>query len=227
MNENDILPICDFPLSAKQVEAFDTYYRLLVEWNDKFNLTAIIDKAEVYSKHFADSLAGAKYMKGAVCDVGAGAGFPSLPLAIAGVAHSYTLLDAVNKKVMFLQTVAGQLQLSTVTALHMRAEEAGRGKLRETFDTVTARAVAPIATLLEYLSPLAKVGGRVVVYKTDADKELAACAKACATLGLRIADVHTYTVGDAARCLLVFDKIAPCPKGYPRLGNKPRTNPIQ
>ncbi len=227
MDPNDILSTCDIPLSAKQIEAFEAYYRLLVEWNDKFNLTAITDKAEVYGKHFADSLAGANYMRGAVCDVGAGAGFPSLPLAIAGVAQSYTLLDAVNKKVIFLQTVAEQLQLSTVTAMHMRAEEAGRGALRETFDTVTARAVAPIATLLEYLSPLAKVGGQVVVYKTDADKELAACAKACAVLGLRKIEAHTYTINDAARCLLVFDKIAPCPKGYPRMGNKPRTNPIQ
>jgi 16S rRNA (guanine527-N7)-methyltransferase len=213
-------------LSPTQIQQFETYYRLLVEWNARFNLTAVTARDEVYAKHFADSLAGLPYMVGSVCDVGAGAGFPSLALAIADPTHGYTLLDSVNKKITFQREVIAQLALLQVQALHVRAEDAGKGALRETFDTVTARAVAPIGTLLEYLCPLAKVGGRVVVYKTDAAEELALAKHAMQVLHLTLAETHPYHIDDAARCILVFVKTAPTPAAYPRGGNKPRTMPL-
>ena len=213
-------------LTPDQLAQFDRYYALLVEWNERFNLTAVTDREEVYAKHFADSLAGLSFMQGSVCDVGAGAGFPSLALAIARSDVRYALLDSVGKKVTFQQAVIDGLGLSNAEAHHIRAEDAGRGAFRERFDVVTARAVAPIGTLLEYLAPLAKVGGRVVVYKTNEGEELRAAASAMHILGLRHVQSFDYTIEDAARCILVFDKIAPTRAAYPRGGNKPRTMPL-
>ena len=213
-------------LTPEQAARLERYYALLVEWNERFNLTAVTDKAEVYAKHFADSLAGLRFMRGSVCDVGAGAGFPSLALAIADSTVRYTLLDSVGKKVTFQQAVIAELGLSNAEAYHMRAEDAGRGAMREHFDVVTARAVAPIGTLLEYLAPLAKVGGRVVVYKTNVEEELAAAANAMRLLGLRLADTFAYEIEGASRCILVFDKTTPTKPIYPRGGNKPRTMPL-
>ena len=206
-------------------QRLSVYYDLLIEWNARFNLTAITGRDEVYSKHFADSLMGLPYMCGRVCDVGAGAGFPSIPCAIVR-GGPFVLLDSVAKKVAFLATVAQQLGLDEVTAVHIRAEDAGRGVMRQTFDTVTARAVAPLPTLLEYLVPLAKVGGRIVVYKTDAQAEMALAANAIARLGVRLAEVVPYTIQDAKRVLMVFDKVQPTAAAYPRGGNKPRIQPL-
>lgn len=211
--------------TREALAAFERYYALLVEWNAKFNLTAITDKADVYDKHFADSLAGLPYMQGHVCDVGAGAGFPSLPCAIVR-GGAFTLLDSVNKKVTFLQEAAEVLSLTDVQAIHCRAEEAGQGALREQFDTVTARAVAPLPTLLEYLAPLAKTNGHVVVYKTDAVAEQALAEHAAKVLHLTLTEVHKYAVGDAKRAILVYTKTAPTPRQYPRSGNKPRIRPL-
>ena len=213
-------------LSPLQLSQYERYYELLVEWNQRFNLTAVTERDEVYAKHFADSLAGLAYMQGKVCDVGAGAGFPSLALAIASPEVHYTLLDAVGKKVTFLQTVIHELALANASAVHVRAEDAGRGEMRAAFDVVTARAVAPMPTLLEYLCPLAKVGGRVVVYKTNRDEEALLSANAAETLGLRLAGGHDYTLDGAKRSILVYDKVSPTPKQYPRGGNKPRTMPL-
>lgn len=213
-------------LDEAQLAAYEQYYRMLVEWNERFNLTAVTLREDVYGKHFADSLAGLPYMHGEVCDVGAGAGFPSLALAIADSDSRYTLLDCVNKKVTFLQAVIGALGLGNAEAVHIRAEDAARGAMRQRFDVVTARAVAPMPTLLEYLCPLAKVGGTVVVYKTDAQAELELGARAIQALGLRHTHTHLYEIDGARRCLLVFEKTKSTPAQYPRGGNKPRTMPL-
>jgi len=225
MDFNGQLSQWGISLTPEQVARLERYYALLVEWNERFNLTAVTDKGEVYAKHFADSLAGLRFMYGKVCDVGAGAGFPSLALAIADTSVRYTLLDSVGKKVTFQQAVIDDLGLNA-EARHIRAEDAGKGPLRETFDVVTARAVAPIGTLLEYLAPLAKVGGRVVVYKTNIEEELASAANAMRILSLRLADSFEYEIEGASRCILVFDKTASTKPAYPRGGNKPRTMPL-
>lgn len=216
-----------FVPTETQLERFERYYALLTEWNERFNLTAVTERDAVYQKHFADSLAGLRYMRGKVCDVGAGAGFPSLPLAIAANDVEFTLLDSVNKKVTFQTAVIEDLGLRNAKAVHIRAEDAGKGAYRGAFDVVTARAVAPIATLLEYLSPLAKTGGRVVVYKTNAEEEAASGRKAAELLHLTLVETFDYTIEDAARCLLVYEKTAATPSQYPRGGNKPRTAPLQ
>lgn len=225
MNSIDQLQQYAICVDDRQQELLARYYDLLVQWNARFNLTAITQRDEVYAKHFADSLMGLPYMQGKVCDVGAGAGFPSIPCAIVR-GGPFVLVDSVAKKVTFLQAVAAELGLQEVSALHLRAEEAGRGSLRATFDTVTARAVAPLPTLLEYMAPLATVGGRLVVYKTDWQAEMALAHNAIARLGLRLGDKREYTILGAKRALMVFDKVQPTPAAYPRLGNKPRTQPL-
>jgi len=213
-------------LSPDQMQQYDRYYRLLVEWNERFNLTALTARDEVYAKHFLDSLAGLGFMHGKVCDVGAGAGFPSLALAIADKSVDYTLLDSVNKKVNFLLAVKDELHLDNTRPVHVRAEDAGRGQMRETFDVVTARAVAPIGTLLEYLCPLAKVGGQVVVYKTNAVEERALASRAVGVFKLEEIACFEYEIEEAKRCVLVYRKTAATPRQYPRGGNKPRTMPL-
>ena len=217
-------PLVELP-NERVAAQFERYYSLLVEWNEKFNLTAITEKETVYRKHFADSLYGAEWMQGAVCDIGAGAGFPSLPLAIVGAADSFTLVDSVGKKVNFLSHVATELGLDGVKTLHARAEEVGKGPLRESFDTVTARAVAALPTLLEYLAPLAKIGGHVVVYKTD-EQEIQQASKAAKLFGLELIQTQPYEIEGAKRCLFIYRKVVKTPTKYPRMGNKPRLEPI-
>ena len=190
-----------------------------------FSQEEFLTNSKHYAKHFADSLAGLRYMRGKVCDVGAGAGFPSLALAIADGGVHDVLLDSVGKKVTFQMAVIDELGLDA-EALHIRAEDAGKGPLRETFDVVTARAVAPTPTLLEYLAPLAKVGGRVVIYKTNVADELASAQNAVRLLGLRYAECFDYSIEGAERHILVFDKVAATKPIYPRGGNKPRTMPL-
>ncbi len=151
-------------LTDGMLAAFSDYYELLLEWNAKFNLTAVTDKDEVIVKHFLDSLLAQKYFKGSVCDVGSGAGFPGIPLGIYREDLKLTLIDSLNKRVTFLTEAAAVCGVKA-EALHLTSEEAAAGRLRESFDTVTARAVAPMSILLDLTVPLAKTGGRVVLYK--------------------------------------------------------------
>lgn len=151
-------------LSPSQLEQFDLYYQLLVEWNEKMNLTAITDKEEVYLKHFYDSLSAAFYFDFsgslAICDVGAGAGFPSIPLKIAFPDIQVTIVDSLNKRITFLNHLASELQLNDVHFYHDRAETFGKlPEHREQYDVVMARAVARMSVLSELCLPLVKVGG--------------------------------------------------------------------
>ncbi len=225
MTIQEILSPFDITVGDTQKEKLDAFYSLLIEWNEKMNLTAITDYNDVTVKHFADSIIGLPYMKGRVCDVGAGAGFPSIPLAVMGV-DSLVLADSLAKRISFLNEVIDKLDLSC-TALHIRAEDMGRGEYRESFDTVTARAVAHTQTLVEYLLPLVKVGGRAVLYKSgDVDEELQSSEFAIARLGGKIEKVVRYELCGMERTLVIISKISSTPKAYPRSGNKPRTQPL-
>ena len=157
-------------LNERQMEQFETYYTLLVEWNEKMNLTAITDREEVYLKHFYDSISMAFYVDltqpMTVCDVGAGAGFPSIPLKICFPNLHVTIVDSLNKRITFLNHLAEQLELDGVQFVHDRAETFGQNpKYREQFDLVTARAVARLSVLSELCLPLVKRGGQFVSMK--------------------------------------------------------------
>lgn len=213
--------------AAKALRSFDIYYEELTEWNEKFNLTAIKGREETIVKHFADSLEGLPYFAGRILDVGSGAGFPSVPIAIADKTLRFTLIDSVNKKVNFLKYIIDKLSLNA-KALHIRAEDIAGTGMRESFDTVTARAVAPLNTLAEYVLPLVKVGGSAVIYKGEATEELEQAEKAILTLGGSVKEVKKYSLPgiDNDRTLIIIKKIAKTPPEYPRQGNKARQSPI-
>lgn len=208
---------------------FARYCALLLEWNAKFNLTAITDPADVEIKHFVDSLNGRRFLfDGAkVCDVGAGAGFPSLPLAIVFPHVVFTLVDALAKRVSFLNEVIADLKLTNCRALHARAEDFA-ARDRERYDLCVARAVAALNTLSEYCLPLVKIGGKMIAYKgASAQEECAAARGAIAKLGGDAPQLFDCDLpnGDR-RTLISVQKIAPTPKMYPRGGNKPKLKPL-
>lgn len=226
MNLQEILSSYDIQINDEQIKKLDEFYDLLIEWNKKMNLTAITDKDEVIVKHFADSILGLPYFEGSVCDVGAGAGFPSVPLAIMGV-KNIVMADSLAKRITFLEEVKRKLNLD-VYPLHVRAEDLGKTDKRESFDTVTARAVANTSTLVEYLLPLVKVGGKAVLYKSgEIDEELKESRTAIKTLGGRVRVIQKYEFCSLSRTIVIIDKVKPTPKNYPRSGNKPKTQPIK
>jgi len=217
-------------MSVKAEEGFQTCLEMLIEHNKKINLTAITECKDIILKHFVDSIAAASLLKmGArVCDIGAGAGFPSIPLKLVREDLSFTLLEATGKKVSFLRELIAELGLSGVEARHLRAEDAGRGAYRGEFDAVVARAVAGTSVLLEYAMPLLKPGGVLIAYKTNSDAALKGCQNAIKRLNTRIKDRRDYVLygTDMKRALLVFEKIGETPAKYPRGGGKERSKPL-
>ncbi len=221
-------------LSDTQIEQFRKYFELLVEWNEKMNLTAITDLEGVYLKHFYDSISASFYFDftkvESVCDVGAGAGFPSLPIKICFPHLHVTIVDSLNKRITFLNHLSEQLHLDNVTFVHARAEEFGqKEKYREKFDVVTARAVARLSVLSELCIPLAKQDGCFVALKAAAGpEELKDAQKAITTLGASLKEEFSYLlpVEESDRTLYIFDKIKKTPKKYPRKPGVPNKTPI-
>ena len=213
--------------------AFERYYELLIEWNAKFNLTAVTDKSGVFLKHFADSLAGAGAFPetGEACDIGSGAGFPGIPLKLLLPGLNVTLIDSHLKRVTFLNEVIKELNLTNIRAEQIRAEDAAK-KWRGRFDVTTARAVAAMNTLCEYALPLTKRGGRFVAFKSaECLAETAEAGRAIKVLGGRLKPCEQFTItGDngetLSRALIIIEKTADTPAGFPRGGNKPKTNPL-
>ena len=222
-------------LTDNQITQFKKYFELLVEWNEKMNLTAITDLEGVYLKHFYDSISASFYFDftkvESLCDVGAGAGFPSLPIKICFPHLHVTIVDSLNKRITFLNHLSEELQLENVQFVHARAEEFGQNvKYRETFDVVTARAVARLSVLSELCIPLAKQGGYFVALKAAAGpEELKDAKKAITTLGAKLKEEFSYLlpVEESERTLYVFDKIKQTPKEYPRKPGVPNKTPIQ
>ena len=197
--------------------SFDTYYRLLTEWNEKFNLTAITERNAVYVKHFADSLLG-EYLvpeNATLLDIGAGAGFPSLPIKIVREDVTLTMVDSLKKRVNFLSCLIDELKLDKTTALHARAEDLN---CRGSYDCVVARAVAPLNTLCEYCLPFVKTGGIFIAYKAgDCEEETAAAKNAVKILGGDKADIIKRRLDDdTVRSLVVIGKVADSPAKYPK-----------
>lgn len=222
-------------LSDRQLEQFELYYRMLVEWNEKMNLTSITEKKEVYLKHFYDSITAAFYIDfekvTTLCDVGAGAGFPSLPVKICFPHLHVTIVDSLNKRITFLETLSDALQLEHTTFVHDRAETFGQRKdVRESFDLVTARAVARLSVLSELCLPLAKKNGIFAALKAAAaDEELKAGQKAIKVLGGELEQVHSFTlpVEESERNIMLIRKMKSTPKKYPRKPGTPNKSPIE
>ena len=205
-------------IGEREVSLFETYYQNLISWNQKFNLTAITDKKEVAVKHFLDSVIAQKYFPygASVVDVGSGAGFPAIPLKIVRGDLDITMLEALNKRVNFLQDTLAVLDLPG-KALHLRAEEAAYGAMRESFDVATARAVTNTKQLAQYLLPLVKVGGSAILYKgADIEAELKEAEAAVKTLGGMISRVDRVDFARMGRSIVVIDKIFTTPKIYPK-----------
>ncbi len=223
-------------LTSVQQEQFEAYCRLLIEWNERFNLTGITEYTDVQLKHFLDSLSAAPYLldganqRKTMIDVGAGAGFPGVPLAIALPNLDVTLLEATLKKVQFLDTLVRELGLTNARALHGRAEEVARqSRAREAYDWSVARALAPMRTLVEYTLPFVRVGGTLIAYKAvAAAEETRAAERGIKTLGGRVREIVPVKLGDLedVRHLILIDKVAHTPKTYPRAGGLPRSKPL-
>ena len=221
-------------LTENQYNQFIEYMKLLQEWNEKINLTAITEDEEVIKKHFIDCIKAFKSdaVKNAktVIDVGTGAGFPGLPIAIMNPNINVTLLDSLNKRINFLNTVVAKLQLKNVVTIHSRAEDGGRNNdLREHFDVSVSRAVANLATLVEYNLPFVKVGGYFVAYKSgDIDEELVNAKKAVSVLGGTIEEVKKFQLPgtDIDRSLVYIKKIKPTSGKFPRKAGLPSKEPV-
>lgn len=219
-------------LSEEMVARFDRYAAMLIEWNQRFNLTAITEPDAIAVRHFADSLALLAAVSpdegSTLIDVGSGAGFPGLPIAIVRGDMKVTLLDSTNKRVGFLAEVARELGLS-VTTVHARAEDAAADELREQFDLATARAVANMRELAEYCLGFVKVGGKFVALKGPSlHDELTDAQKAITVMGGRLADTAEFALPDgSSRTIAVIKKIAATPTGYPRKSAKMAKFPLK
>lgn len=220
-------------LNEKQINQFYTYMNLLLEWNEKINLTAITKPEEIILKHFIDSMTIAKEIKeeARLIDVGTGAGFPGIPLKIIREDMEVTLLDSLNKRILFLQEVINQLSLTKVEAIHSRVEEFGKNKkYRESFDYATSRAVANLSTLSEYLIPLVKVNGCCISMKgPDIKEEIQQSKKAILLLGGKIEKIHNFQLpkSDIKRNVIVIRKVKQTPPKYPRKPGMAAKEPIR
>lgn len=224
-------------VSDKQMKQFDTYFNVLVETNQHLNLTTITERGDVYLKHFYDSVTPAFYVPElktddlSLCDVGAGAGFPSLPLKILFPQLQVTIVDSLNKRINFLKDLIADLGLDGVQVFHARAEEFGarRSEHREAFDIVTARAVARMSVLSELCLPLVKLHGQFVALKAQqTENELAQSQEAIATLGGKLHLDQSFTLPESGdeRHIVVIDKLKPTPKRYPRKAGTPNKEPL-
>jgi len=211
----------------KQKEKFDIYMKLLLEWNEKINLTAITEPSEVRTKHFLDSLtcihSGFILDGASLVDVGTGAGFPGIPIKIERSDVKLTLMDSLNKRINFLKEVSSELSLNA-NCVHIRVEDAGKdAKYREKFDVAVSRAVANLSTLSEYCLPLVKVGGVMLAMKgKDIDEELDVAKPLIKLLGGEVSEVQLHTIDgtDITHSIVVIKKISKTQNKYPRNGKK-------
>lgn len=221
-------------LSGRQAQQFDTYYKLLVEWNEKINLTAITERTEVYWKHFYDSIALAFYMDmtqvKTMADIGSGAGFPGIPLKIMYPELQLTIVDSLNKRINFLKLLADALEFSNIQCVHGRAEDVARTREhRDHYDLVTARAVAKLSVLNEFCLPFVKPGGKFIAMKgSEVESEIEESSFSLHELkGKQLGmDRMELPVVEGIRHFVHITKTAPTPKKYPRKAGTPLKQPL-
>lgn len=222
-------------LTDEQMKQFSQYFDLLIEWNKKMNLTAITERKEVYLKHFYDSISLAFFedfsIEKKICDIGAGAGFPSIPLKIVFPTLQVTIVDSLNKRILFLTELVQQLGLKDVTLYHERAEIfAQQTGVRGSFDFVTARAVARLNVLSELCLPLVKKDGFFLALKAlKSEEEIKEAKHAIAVLGGKIEQEYSFKlpISDDERHIVVIQKKKKTPKKYPRKPGLPNKQPIK
>lgn len=219
-------------INKEQIKSFEKYMNLLLEWNEKINLTAITQSDEVKLKHFVDSLTVLKYINDddKVIDIGTGAGFPGIPLKIMNENTKITLLDSLNKRINFLNIVIETLNLRNIQAIHGRAEEIARNKLyREKYDVAVSRAVANLSTLTEYMLPFVKIGGKCICMKgANVNEELERAQNAIKELGGEIERVDNFYLSDNdnERNIIVIKKVKETNSKYPRKAGTPSKEPL-
>jgi 16S rRNA (guanine527-N7)-methyltransferase len=235
MNEQQFienLKIKGINITADQMELFKKYYEILVDYNQKVNLTSITNQEEVYLKHFYDSLSVLTLHPlkegSSLCDVGAGAGFPSVPIKIIRPDLKITIVDSLGKRIQFLDYLFGELKLSNINAVNARAEEFTVDH-RESFDYVTARAVARLNVLAELCIPLAKVGGEFIALKAaSGEEELLEAKNALNKLGCQLKDQFQFELPyeGGMRNILIFDKVNHTPNQFPRNYGQIKKKPL-
>ncbi|WP_405356325.1 16S rRNA (guanine(527)-N(7))-methyltransferase RsmG [Ruminococcus sp.] len=224
----------DIELDDLAVNRLCIYNELLIEWNEKINLTALTAPEDVALKHFTDSLMLLRYIdiekdaRVRVIDVGTGAGFPGLVLKIARPDIRLTLLDSLQKRLTFLDTVCRALDIEDVELIHSRAENGSRTELRDSFDIAVSRAVASMNTLCEYDMPYVRIGGWFTAMKgKDADSELADAQNAIRELGGKLIAKHDFILGSAGeRSIIEIEKLCPTPEKYPRNSKQIKNKPL-
>lgn len=233
MKFEEILKEYNIDINPEQINQFEIYKKLLLEWNEKINITRITEAQEIYIKHFLDSLTlintGLIKEGKSLIDIGTGGGFPGLPLKIMYPGLKISLMDSLNKRIIFLQEVIKELNLKNIEAVRGRAEEYGRKEdYREKFDLVTNRALANMSSLAEYSLPFVKKSGYFIAMKGSEYKEEVKEAKnAIDILGGKIVDIKEIRLpGEILHSLIIVEKIRETPKKYPRAGGKPRTKPL-
>ncbi len=219
-------------INEEQIKSFEKYMNLLLEWNEKINLTAITQPEEVKLKHFVDSLTVLKYINDddKVIDIGTGAGFPGIPLKIMKENTKITLLDSLNKRINFLNIVIETLNLRNIQAIHGRAEEIARNKLyREKYDVAVSRAVANLSTLTEYMLPFVKVGRKCICMKgANVNEEIEKAKNAIKELGGEIERVDNFYLSDNdnERNIIIIRKVKETSSKYPRKAGMPSKEPL-
>ncbi|MCR5481763.1 MAG: 16S rRNA (guanine(527)-N(7))-methyltransferase RsmG [Clostridia bacterium] len=221
-------------VSRETLDKFETYMNRVLEWNEKVNLTAITDREEFVVKHFVDSVlcVNIEKYKGAktVIDVGTGAGFPGIPLALISPEKEFLLMDSLNKRIKILEEIKTELGLNNVSLLHGRAEEVAKNKLyREKFDVCVSRAVARVSVLSEYCLPFIKVGGALLAYKgTDYEREMKEGERAVKILGGKYGETCSASIPDFdfEHRIVCIEKIKSTPAAYPRKAGTPAKEPL-
>ena len=219
-------------ISNEEIEKLYIYMKEILEWNEKVNVTAIKDEKEFIVKHFIDSLTIEKYITNGekVLDIGTGAGFPGIPIKITKNKSHVDLVDSVNKKLNVIRDIIPKIKLEDIECIHTRAEDLAKNvKYRESYDVVTSRAVANLTTLVEYMLPFVKVGGKIICMKgPNVEEELTESKKAISILGGKIEQIENINIdSDYERNIIIIKKEKPTPKQYPRGQGKPLKEPIK